>query len=50
MLIYVTIDTDTKTINVSEESQDIYFEYRTEDFTSISIKDIIEGVEEGNEI
>lgn len=50
MLVYVTIDTDRKTISVSEESKDVYFEYRTENFTSISIEDIIEGVEEGYEI
>ena len=49
MLIYVTIDTDRKTISVLDESEDICFEYpHNENFTSISIKDIIEGVEEGN--
>ena len=50
MLIYVTIDIDNKTINVSEESENICFEYRNENFTSITIKDIIEGVKEGYEI
>lgn len=51
MIIYVTINTDKKTVSVSsDESKDVYFEYMNVDFSSISIEDIVEGAEEEDEI
>ena len=50
MIIYVTIDTDRKTVDVLREDKDIYFKYLNTDFASISIEDCVEGVEEEDEI